>query len=77
MSGVGISFGADRIYDVLDHFDAFPESVLPQAQVLIVQLDDEGRSDGLKALQGLRQVGISTVLYPDVSKLKKANEARF
>ena len=71
MSGVGISFGADRIYDVLDHFDAFPESVLPQAQVLIVQLDDEGRSDGLKALQGLRQVGISTVLYPDVSKLKK------
>ena len=71
MSGVGISFGADRIYDVLDHFDAFPASALTQAQVLIVQLDGEGREEGLRALRGLREAGVRSVLYPDIAKLKK------
>jgi histidyl-tRNA synthetase len=71
MSGVGISFGADRIYDVLEHYDAFPSEALTQPEVLVVQLDDEGRSNALQALQSLRSAGIRTVLYPDVAKLKK------
>ena len=71
MSGVGISFGADRIYDVLEHFDAFPEEAMVQPEVLIAQLDSEGRSDAVHALHTLRRAGVRTVLYPEVSKLKK------
>lgn len=71
MSGVGISFGADRIYDVLEHYDAFPPEALVQPQVLIAQLDNEGRNDAVSALHAFRQAGIRTVLYPDTAKLKK------
>lgn len=71
MSGVGISFGADRIYDVLEHYDAFPPEALTQPEVLVVQLDDDGRSNALQAMHALRQAGVRTVLFPDVAKLKK------
>ena len=71
MSGVGISFGADRIYDVLEHFDAFPEEALTQPQVLVVQLDEEGRTHAIEAMRQLRASSVRTVLYPDVVKLKK------
>lgn len=71
MSGVGISFGADRIYDVLEHYDAFPAAALTQPEVLIVQLDEEGRSNALQAMHALRRAGVRTVLYPDAAKLKK------
>ena len=71
MSGVGISFGADRIYDVLEHYDAFPPEALTQPEVLIVQLDEEGRTQAIEAMRQLRAASVRTVLYPDVVKLKK------
>jgi histidyl-tRNA synthetase len=71
MSGVGISFGADRIYDVLEHYDAFPEEALTQPQVLVVQLDQEGSTHAIEAMRQLRANSVRTVLYPDVVKLKK------
>ena len=71
MSGVGVSFGADRIFDVLEHFDAFPTEAMVQPQVLIVQMDAEGRSAAVDALHALRGNGMRTVLYPEVAKLKK------
>ena len=71
MSGVGISFGADRIYDVLEHYDAFPPEALTQPQVLVVQLDEEGKTQAIEAMRQLRAASVRTVLYPDVVKLKK------
>ena len=71
MSGVGISFGADRIYDVLEHYDAFPQEALTQPQVLVVQMDEEGRTHAIEAMRQLRAASVRTVLYPDVVKLKK------
>ena len=71
MSGVGISFGADRIYDVLEHYDAFPQEALTQPQVLVVQLDEEGKTHAIEAMRQLRAASVRTVLYPDVVKLKK------
>jgi histidyl-tRNA synthetase len=71
MSGVGISFGADRIYDVLEHYGAFPQEALAQPQVLVVQLDEEGRTHAIEAMRQLRAASVRTVLYPDVVKLKK------
>ena len=71
MSGVGISFGADRIYDVLEHYDAFPPEALTQPQVLVVQMDEEGRTHAIEAMRQLRAASVRTVLYPDVVKLKK------
>jgi histidyl-tRNA synthetase len=71
MSGVGISFGADRIYDVLEHYDAFPAEAETRAQVLIVQMDEEGKEKAVQSLFALRKAGIRAVLFPDVSKLKK------
>ena len=71
MSGVGVSFGADRIYDVLEHFDAFPTEAMVQPQVLIVQMDVEGRRAAVDALHALRGNGMRTVLYPEAAKLKK------
>jgi histidyl-tRNA synthetase len=71
MSGVGISFGADRIYDVLEHYDAFPPEALTQPQVLVVQLDEEGKTHAIEAMRQLRAASVRTVLYPDVVKLKK------
>lgn len=71
MSGVGISFGADRIYDVLEHYDAFPPEALTQPEVLVVQMDEEGRTHAIEAMRQLRAASVRTVLYPDVVKLKK------
>jgi len=71
MSGVGISFGADRIYDALEHYDAFPPEALTQPQVLVVQLDEEGKTHAIEAMRQLRAASVRTVLYPDVVKLKK------
>lgn len=71
MSGVGISFGADRIYDVLEHYEAFPPEALTRPQVLVAQLDEDGTSHALEAMRKLRAAFVRTVLYPDAVKLKK------
>jgi histidyl-tRNA synthetase len=55
----------------LEHYDAFPAEAETRAQVLIVQMDEEGKEKAVQSLFALRKAGIRAVLFPDVSKLKK------
>ena len=71
LSGVGISFGADRIYDVLNALDLFPDSLSGAAKVLFVNFGQDESMQALKMLKVLRSNGISWQLYPDTSKMKK------
>jgi histidyl-tRNA synthetase len=71
LSGVGISLGVDRIYDVMEELNLFPETGLQSTQVLVVHLDAEARSLGLPLLSQLRAQNISAEAYPDFSKVKK------
>lgn len=71
MSGVGISFGADRIYDVLEYFEAFPAESSTGPQVLVLMLDHEAESGVLEMTSALRNAGIRASAYPEVTKLKK------
>jgi histidyl-tRNA synthetase len=71
MSGVGVSFGADRIYDVLEEIGLFPEEASVSTKVLIVNFGDEEIPYALEILRKLRAENISTELYPDAVKMKK------
>jgi histidyl-tRNA synthetase len=71
MSGVGISFGADRIEDVLNHFDAWPAMASDGLDAMVVQMEQGELSKELQATQALREAGLSAELYPDPAKLKK------
>ena len=71
LTGVGISFGADRIYDVLQELNLFPESAAAGTKVLISNFDTAAESYALPFLQQLREAGISAELYPSAAKLKK------
>ncbi len=71
LSGVGISFGADRIYDVLEELNLFPLHSIVSTQVLITNFDAKAEEYALPILQGLRDAGISAELYPNASKLKR------
>ena len=71
MSGVGISFGADRIEDVLNHFDAWPALATDGLDVMVVQMEEGDLSQELAVVTAMRNQGLSTELYPDASKLKK------
>ncbi|MEM6360755.1 MAG: ATP phosphoribosyltransferase regulatory subunit, partial [Bacteroidota bacterium] len=71
ISGVGFSFGVDRIYDVMDELDLFPEEVTTTTNVLIAHFDEESRQYGLSALGKIRNEGISCEIYPDIAKIKK------
>lgn len=71
LSGVGISFGADRIYDVLDQLDLFPENVIDTVTVLFVNLGEKEAAVASRCVAKLRNEGIAAALYPDASKLKK------
>jgi len=74
LTGVGISFGADRIYDVLDELNLFPETTNQSTQVLICCFDKEGETYALPLLQQLRQNDINSELYPAGAKIKKQLE---
>ncbi len=74
VSGVGISFGADRIYDVLLGLDKYPASLLSGAGVMFTNMGEKEAAYCLGAISQLRREGISCVLYPDSSKLKKQFE---
>jgi histidyl-tRNA synthetase len=71
MSGVGISFGADRIYDVMETLGLFPDAALHRLQVLVMALDqaDHGFAYGLT--EELRAAGVVADLYPEAAKLQK------
>ncbi|MEM7572767.1 MAG: ATP phosphoribosyltransferase regulatory subunit, partial [Bacteroidota bacterium] len=71
MPGVGISFGAERIYDVLEELQLFPEKNTAGLRVLVLCLDQEILSDGFKLVTRLRQAGINSDLYPKAAKVQK------
>lgn len=71
VSGVGFSFGVDRMYDVMDELGLFPEQHADQTKVLITYFDKNGFAYGLQILNRLRQAGIASELYPDEAKIKK------
>ena len=71
MSGVGISFGADRIYDVLKGLDKFPSGVTAAARVLFANMGAEEVKYLLPVVRSLREAGIACEVYADASKLKK------
>jgi histidyl-tRNA synthetase len=71
MSGVGISFGADRIYDVLNQLALFPGDTEQVTQLLFANFGDTEASELLPILARVRQAGIRAELYPDAAKLRK------
>jgi len=71
LTGVGISFGADRIYDVMDELNLFPEATSQTTQLLICCFDKEGETFALPILQQLRKKDVNAELYPAGAKLKK------
>jgi len=74
MSGVGISFGADRIYDVLSGLDLFPKGVAAAANVLFTNMGEKEIAYSLPVAAKLRATGIACEIYPDATKLKKQFE---
>ena len=71
LTGVGISFGADRIYDVMEELAVFPTSTVVGTKVLFSNFDADAEKYALPILQQLRSSGIATELYPSAAKLKK------
>lgn len=71
VSGVGISFGADRIYDVLNQLDLYPKESLDTTQLLFVCFGDAEIAYSLPWLKLIRQAGVSVEIYPEVAKMKK------
>ena len=71
VSGVGISFGADRIYDVLNGLDLYPEGLGASSKVMFANFGSAEALGAMAAMKQLRAAGISCELYPEASKLKK------
>lgn len=71
MSGVGISFGADRIYDVLKGLNKFPESLSSFTEILFANIEAGVMPYIIEAAKSLREAGISCEIYPEQAKLKK------
>ena len=74
LTGVGISFGADRIYDVMDELNLFPTETNKTTKVLICCFDAEGETYALPLLHSLRRNNINAELYPAGAKMKKQLE---
>jgi histidyl-tRNA synthetase len=71
VSGVGISFGADRIYDVLNQLNLYPETSIEQTRVLFVCFGDKELVYSLPWLRALREKGVNAEVYPEPAKMKK------
>ena len=71
LSGVGISFGVDRIYDVLGALDLYPNDALQTSRVLFINFGERETAYQLPVLAKVRQAGIRAELYPDQTKMKK------
>ncbi len=74
VSGVGISFGADRIYDVMEQLSLFPTEALAGAKVLFINFGKDEEAYVLPAVSRMRSVGISCEIYPEAAKMKKQME---
>ena len=71
LSGVGISFGLDRIYLVLEALDLFPETITAAPQAIFLNMDDASATYAMQAINKLRIAGIKTEMYPDSAKISK------
>ena len=71
LSGVGISFGADRIYDVLNALDLYPKEAVNSTQVLFINFGEKETAYCLPIVGKLRQAGIRAEIFPDKAKMKK------
>ena len=71
ISGVGISFGADRIFDVLNTLDLYPKEAVCSTQLLFVNFGEKETEYCLPVVAKARQNGIRTEIYPDSVKMKK------
>ena len=71
LSGVGISFGADRIFDVLNQLDLYPKEAVNATQVLFVNFGEKEAQYSLPIIAQLRKAGIRAEIYPDSTKMKK------
>ena len=71
ISGVGISFGVDRIYDVLNALDAYPKDAVNGTQLLFINFGEKESDYCLPLVEKARQAGIRTEMYPDAAKMKK------
>ena len=71
LSGVGISFGADRIFDVLNTLDLYPADTIATTKVIFINFGDKEASQCLRHMATLRANGISCELFPEASKMKK------
>ncbi len=71
VSGVGVSFGAERIYDVLEHLNLYPEEAAENTRVLFVNFGEKEEAYCLPLLSKLRKAGVNSEIYPDNAKMKK------
>lgn len=71
LSGVGISFGADRIYDVLNALELYPSEITGNVKVLFINFGESESVSALLCVKRLREAGVSAQLYPDAAKVKK------
>jgi len=71
MSGVGVSFGAARIYDVMEELNLFEEVKFNTSKVLFLTMDNDALRYGFKAIQKVRAAGISSTIYPKAWKVQK------
>lgn len=71
VSGVGFSFGVDRIFDVMDDLDLFPKDYEASTKVLLLNFDEVALKESLKVLAKLRAANIKSEVYPDAVKIKK------
>lgn len=71
LSGVGISFGADRIYDVMNQLELYPEEITESVRVMFVNFGEAEARKSMGYVKALRDSGIAAQLYPDAAKLKK------
>jgi len=71
LSGVGISFGADRIYDVLNALDLYPKESVQGTQLLFINFGEKGAACETPRIAAPRQAGIRAEMYPDNAKMKK------
>lgn len=71
LSGVGISFGADRIYDVLNGLDLYPKEAVNGTRLLFINFGEKETAYCLPVVKACRAAGINTEMYPDKAKMKK------
>ena len=71
ISGVGISFGVDRIFDVLNALDSYPKDAVNGTQLLFINFGEKETAYCLPAVAKAREAGIRTEIFPDSSKMKK------